>query len=117
MATRTLQDLSKAVMEKLAVIDALEDPSASDHLMIMRRYAELYEGLAEEQLAYWPESEIPLVAFPALSDLVALHAGPAFGRPIVSVTDIEAAEVPIKRRLRRHTHKRASGVEAFQVDY
>jgi len=52
-----------------------------------------------------------------LSDLVALHAGPAFGRPIVSVTDIEAAEVPIKRRLRRHTHKRTSGVETFQVDY
>ena len=117
MATRTLQNLSKAVMEKLGVIDALQDPSAQDHTMILNRYAEILEGLVEEELAYWPEGEIPLIVFPALTDLVALHVGPAFGRPIVAVTDIEGAEIPIKRRLRKHSRKEASGAETYQVDY
>ena len=117
MATRTLQNLSKSVMEKLAVIDALESPSAQDHSLIAERYAEIFDALAEEELAYWPTGEIPLIVFPALTDLVALHVGSAFGRPMVAVSDIEAAEIPIKRRLRKHTHKRASGVETYQDDF
>ena len=54
--------------------------------------------------------------FPAVTDLVALHCKSAFGGNI-SLPDIEAAEVPIKRRIRRHTRKHASGDETFQVDY
>ena len=117
MATRTLQNLSKAVMEKLGVIDALQDPSAQDHTMIVNRYAEILEGLAEEELAYWPEGAIPFIVMPVLIDLMALHVGPSFGRPIVDVTMIEAAEIPIKRRLRKHTHKSASGAETHQDDF
>jgi len=117
MTTRTTSELSKAVMQKLAVLDALEDPSTADHVMIKARYEELMEGLREENLAYWENSEIPLVVFPALTDLVALHSGSAFGKPLAAVGDIEQAEMSIKRRIRRHTHKLSSAATIYQDDF
>jgi hypothetical protein len=117
MTTRTTSELSKAVMQKLAVIDAMESPSAQDHVMINARYEELMEGLREENLAYWENSTIPLVVFPALTDLVALHSGSAFGKPLAAVGDIEQAEMSIKRRIRRHTHKLSSAATIYQDDF
>lgn len=117
MTTRSLNELSKAVMEKLAILDANSSPSAADHKMIVDRYTELMAGLQDEEIAYWDIDAIPLLVFGAVTDLVALHSGGAFGRPLVALTDIEAAEVPIKRRIKRHTRKHASGEEIRQDNY
>ena len=64
-----------------------------------------------------PSLTLAGMVFGPVCDLVALHCGPAFGKPIVNVTNIEDAEVPIKRRIKRHTKKHASGLEPEQVDY
>lgn len=117
MTTRTLNQLSKAVMEKLALLDANSTPAAADHTMIVDRYTELMEGLRDENIAYWDDAAIPLLVFGPVADLVALHCGGAFGRPLVSVIEIEAAEVPIKRRIKRHTRKHASGEEIHQDNF
>ena len=117
MATRTLLQLSHAVMEKLALIDANSSPAAPHHQMIVDRYSELMEELRGDGIGYWEDAAIPLLVFGPVCDLVALHVGPAFGKPLVKVTDIEDAEVPIQRRIKRHTKKHASGLEPEQVDY
>jgi hypothetical protein len=114
MKSRTPQELSKAVMDQLGVIDALEFPSAIDHQYIFDRYTDLMDELRADELGYWPDDQIPGLVFLAVADLVALHVGPAFGRPVVAVTDIEDAQVPIKRRIRRYTKKHASGEVSYQ---
>lgn len=118
MTSRSLSDLTLAVMQDLVVIDAFDNPSASDHALIRGRYEAILENLKEEGLAYWDEGAIPLAVFQPVTDLVALHCGGAFGRPKVgSFSDIEAAEISIKRRIRRHTHKLPSGVALTQDDF
>lgn len=117
MVTRSLSDLTLAVMQDLGVIDAMDSPSASDHALVRGRYEALFSNLREESLAYWEEAAIPLVVFQPVTDLVALHCGAAFGRPKVSIAEIEATETSIKRRIRRHTHKLTSGVTMYQDDF
>lgn len=116
MTTRTLHQLSKAVLEKLALIDANADPSAADAQMISDRYGELMETLRDEDLCYWNDDAIPLLVFSAVADLVALHCMSAFGlggNPV----EIEDAEIPIKRRIRKHTRKPASGMPIPQENF
>ncbi len=117
MATRTLVQLSKAVMEKLALIDSHGSVAAVDHQTIVDRYTEIMEQLRDESIGYWDDGAVPLLVFGAVTDLVALHVAPSFGAPLVPITKIEEAEVSIKRRIKRHTKKYASGDEAEMVDF
>lgn len=116
MTTRTTQQLSKAVMEKLALVDANADPSAADHAMIANRYTELMDVLRDEDLCYWSNAAIPLLVFSGVSDLVALHCMSAFGLG-GSPVEIEANEIPIKRRIRKHTKKPYSHEDITADDY
>ena len=112
MTDRTLLQLSKAVADKLTVTDALEQPAAVDHALIVSRYEELMEELRDDDLCYWPNGAIPLVVFTAVVDLVALHVAPSFGMTIAGVYEIENAEIPIKRRIRKRLNKaEGSGAE------
>lgn len=116
MTTRSLTELSKAVMEKLGKVDANSTVEAADHTMIVDRYTELMEGLRFEDIAYWTDTAIPLLVFPALTDLVALHSQSAFGRA-VNAQEFETLELTHKRRLRRYTHKMSAKDIACSENY
>lgn len=108
MTSRSLTELSKAVMEKVAKTDANATVEAADHAMIVDRYTELMEGLRFEGIAYWEDAAIPLLVFPPLTDLVALYCQSAFGRT-VDAAEMERLELVHKRRMRRYTHKITAG--------
>jgi hypothetical protein len=117
MTTRSQTEMAQTVLEKLRVVDSQQSASATDRTFVINRYAELMEGLREEELAYWPDDEIPLLVYPAVTDLVALHVSGSFGKPMVSLIEIESAEIPIKRRIRRHTRKQSAGEDTYTLDY
>lgn len=117
MATRTKAQLSKAVMEKLGLLNATDDVAAEDHAMISTRYTELMEGLEAENLAYWPEDQIPLLVFPAVTDLVGIHCASAFGITPLNPIEIEQAEIIVKRRIRKYTVTKSSLLDTYQADY
>jgi len=116
MTTRSLTELSHAVMEKIGAVDSNSTVEASDHDMIVRRYSELMEGLRFEEIAYWENAEIPLLVFPPLTDLVSLHCESAFGRQR-DPKEMEALELVHKRRMRRYTHKMSAGTVSYADDF
>lgn len=117
MANRTTLELSKSVLLTLSVLGSDETPSAADHAYVSSVYRSLYDGLVLEELAYWPEAAIPDLVMLPLTDLVALYSARAFGKPFLVGEKLEAEEASIKRRIRKHTRKPASGAAIFQSDY
>lgn len=109
MATRTALDLAANVMSDWGLIGANETPSAADATLIINRYKNILEELAEDNLAYWTYDAIPSVIFEPLTQIMALVVGRAFGKQ-VSFSDLEQGMDLFKRRLRRHAHVVASGM-------
>lgn len=81
MVTRTSDELAKRVLQNLRVLDALETPRAEDNALVKERYADVYEWLVDEDLAFWPENQIPGGAMDGLTRLVADVCAEAFDKP------------------------------------
>lgn len=109
MATRSALELATNVMTDWGLVSGGETPSSSDTTMIISRYKNVLEELAEDDLAYWPYDAIPSVIFEPLTQIMALVVGRAFGKQ-VSFGDLEQGMDLFKRRLRRHAHVPASGL-------
>lgn len=79
---RTTQDLSKKVMELLALLEAQEDVSTEDHALISNAYTDKYQELFFRELAYWPVDEIDNKAFLAMARIMAEEVASAFSKPV-----------------------------------
>lgn len=113
---RTGNELAKAVMEDLGLLEANESPSAEDNAMIKRRYSNILEEMRDEKTVYWEDDAIPYEAFEAMVGLMRLVVGPSFGVPGLVGEDLNNAMEGAKRRLRKRVAKPASG-EPTAVDY
>lgn len=109
MATRTATELAANVLLSWGLISADETPSAADSSMIVKRYNNILEELADDNLAYWDADKIPTIIFEPLTEIMAIVVARAFGKP-VSAADMEAGMEIFKRRLRRHAHVLSSGL-------
>lgn len=77
---RTTQQLAEAVLRRLAVIGSGNVPNADDATLVKDMYADLYQELEVEDVAFWPETSIPEHVFRALVDYIAGNAAPDFGQ-------------------------------------
>lgn len=116
MTTRTKVELGTNVMRALGLVNAGESPSAADLSYVSGRYEDLLAELVDDDLAYWSSDAIPSVIFEPLTQLVALSVGEAFGLPAM-VENLEEGRRVLKRRLRRHTSKKSSGVAIEFEDF
>lgn len=114
--TRTANELARAVMEDLGLIEANESPSAEDNSMIKRRYSNILEEMRDEKTVYWDDDAIPYEAFEAMVGLMRLVVGPSFGVPGLVGEDLNNAMDGAKRRIKKRVVKPASG-EPTRVDY
>lgn len=110
--TKTTQNLAEAVLRRLRVIDATETPANEDAAAVKALYLDLHDELITEDIAYWPDTQIPAEVFRALVDYVAGHAAVDFGK-----NDMIALATDGETRLRRivqfgHT-KRPTRAEYF----
>lgn len=76
---RTKQDLAERVAQELKIVAAGETLSAADADLIKDIYSDRLEQLEDDDLAYWPEDEIPGGAMEGLVLVVADICAPAFG--------------------------------------
>ena len=113
----TTAQLSTAVMQHLALLDATETIDATDQTFITDTWAAKWEELSAHgmEMTYFPYDDIPNPVFLAVRDLVANDVRGAFGMPL-SASDKEAEEVTIMRRLRRHLQTQGSK-KAVAVSY
>ena len=116
--TKTVDELSTAILRHLTVLDATETASAEDLALVGDSYRSKWSELAEhgQEVAYWPRDAIPEPVFLILRDLVALDVQAAFGQPI-NAADKEASETIIMRRLRRHVGVQGSGLPTKAIYY
>ena len=108
----TSTDLAEFVLRKLRVIDAAETQSDIESeilLIVTKAYEAKWEELSAhgKELTYWPIDSIPRPVLLILRDLIALEVMEAFGQPI-SLSDKEAQELIILRKLRTHTQVQSS---------
>lgn len=102
--TKTVNDLSRRVMQRLALLQPNEDPESEDHQLIEEVYRGRLLELTEVGVGYWPASEIPDAAFNSVVMLIANDVAPEFSRPWSPEIEVEAM-----RRIRAHAAKRPSG--------
>lgn len=81
MATRTTTDLAHRVLDELGVTGAGESYDADDVALVKARYADRFEQLEDDDIAYWPETVIPRGAMEGLTLVMADICAPAFGYP------------------------------------
>lgn len=112
----TTSQLTTAVMQHLALIDASASPATADETYITDVWAAKWEEISSHgaELTYFPYDDIPNAVFLIVRDLVANEVRGAFGLPI-SAHDKEAEETVILRRLRRHLQTQASQREGKAV--
>lgn len=116
MTTRTASDLATAIMRDLSLIDALEEPAAEDREYIVQRYANILEEMRDDLLVTWEADAIPYDTFEAVVGLMRIVIGPAFGIPGLIGEDMNNALEGAKKRIRRRSMKRSSGLPV-QVEY
>ncbi|MEL6288541.1 MAG: hypothetical protein AAFQ35_07150 [Pseudomonadota bacterium] len=104
MAITTL-DLVIRAMRDRGILGATEVPTALDADYVKGVYIADLEELRDNNIAYWPEDQVPDAIVRALSHRLGLLIGDAFGFPRASEMEIEASLRP----LRKHLSKRASG--------
>lgn len=107
--TKSTTDLATAVLRDLSVIDATETGDADDVAHIQDVYALKFEYLNDLELVYWSPSEIPGPIFLAVRDLIANEVRGTYGESIPPETR-NAREMEILKIIRRHLHKRSSGL-------
>jgi hypothetical protein len=120
MTTRTAAELATAVMRRMGLISASEDPSAEDSDYLTTLYEEKLAELAAlyvgAECIYWASSETPLAVFNVMVDLVANAAGPAFGRG-ASYEELAAREAMILKRLFAHVARPTMGLPVRGIYY
>lgn len=113
MATKTKLELAIHVLRGLGAIDASEDPDITDDdvAYVIDQYEDKYAELSGEglQLTYWDVDEIPQAIFGILTQLMQNEVQSEFGEPI-KVTEKEANELLILKKLRRHVSVKRSGL-------
>ena len=111
MTTRTKTELAQNVGLHLNLIDAEGSLESRDHDYIVKRYLDLWAEFEDDKMAYWDADAIPAVVFEALTQIMALSVGPAFGRR-VTVRDLDDGLNTFRRRIRRHTRVRSADLPA-----
>lgn len=101
--TRTVTDLATAVLRRLRVIGSSDTPGPARAAMVTTFYADHFQELEDDEIAFWDEASIPERAFTALVDLVAGRLAPSFG---LSRADLEESG---ERRLRRLAAESSDG--------
>ena len=109
---RTRADLAKRALQKLSIVDALEEPSAEDGAYVRSVYDDKLEELRDEGLVYWDANAVPEAVVPALVKIVAAEIGPAFGLPF----DAALHDAGLQQ-LERHMARAASGEQAEVLYY
>jgi len=115
MTARTIVDLTAAVMLDLALINANETPSATDHAFIAASYAEALEELRDDGLCWWDANAIPLAVFPAVVSFMSISVSEAFGKPRQVPVDVELEAA--RKRIRRRIAKPTTGEQTSFSDY
>lgn len=111
--SRTVAELTLAVLREMNVLDASEStPDTEDSTYIAQLYADKFEELNDMELTYWSSDEIPNPIFLAVRDLIINEARGTYGTP-QAPEDKEAREALILKRIRRHMHKRSSGLSVW----
>ncbi len=110
--TKTVSDLSTAVLRHLRVADAVDDADSADITLVQDAYQSLWEELSAHghELTYWHYEAIPLPVFLILRDLVSLEVQDSFGKVISPAERYQQREI-LLRRLRRHVHTASSGLQ------
>lgn len=86
--TKTTTDLATAVLRRLRVIGSNETAEAEDDVFVKAVYANVYQELEYQDLAFWDETAIDERVFEALADVVAARSGANYGQ---SKPDLESA--------------------------
>ncbi|MGE3284163.1 MAG: hypothetical protein AB7O13_24730 [Alphaproteobacteria bacterium] len=109
--SRSVTELATDVLRYLNIIDAEEDPDATDTDFVSEAYTNKFAELSSEgrKYTYWKSTEIPEAVFLTVRDLVALEVMAAYGEPI-SPSDKAAQEEVILKKLRRHVKTPSSGL-------
>lgn len=107
----------QSVLERNGILNPDESPEANDSAFITSTLEAVMEGLRLEEIAYWDDDAIPPLVFLPLGDLVWLYCAKGFGKPSLSGPALEMEEASIKRRIRRYTHKRSSGLDTYQDNF
>lgn len=115
MTTRTIQDLAKAVMQDLGLINATEDPAAADRDFIETNYMEALEELRDDGLVWWEANAIPLAVFQGVVSYVGIIVSEGFGKARTIPVDVELEAA--KRRIRRRVAKPTTGEQTTFSDY
>lgn len=107
---KTTQDLAEAVLSRLGVLALGDTPEAEDAASVISTYADLFQELEEDDIAFWIESDIPERVFRALADFVAGRMATDYGqqRP-----DLEESGM---LRLRKLAQERTAG-QPVRADY
>jgi len=113
MATKTKLELAIHVLRGLNAIDATEDLTEADDdvAYVIDQYEDKYAELSGIglELTYWDVDDIPQEIFGILSQLMQNDVQGEFGEPM-KVTEKEANEMLILKKLRRHVAVRRSGL-------
>jgi len=115
MATRTITELAKAVMDDLGLLEASENPTAAERSYIERRYREGLEELRDDGLVWWDAEAIPYAVFLGVVGFVSVLVSESFGTPrrVPMDVDLEAAKMRIRRRVAKNT----SGEQTAYTDF
>lgn len=113
---RTRTELIREVLLDLAIIQADGTPSSADSDFVGNKYDALHAEWEFEELVYWDANEIPLEAFNTVTMLVVNRVQNGFGRG-ASISEMDAEETRLLRRLRRNVAKRKTGFPVKAVYY
>lgn len=112
--SRTVQELAKAVMNRLGAIDINEEPSAAEKERIEQLYADKLEELIPKDRVYWTSDAIPGAVFGAMMRIIAEEVAPGLGMEIPTEQDENGATLTIGNRglrmLKRHMARPATGL-------
>lgn len=114
--TRSSRQLAENVLSDLGLTASGESPSPADVQYIKQRYEDLLAELEDEDMVYWDPDEIPYVIFEPMTKLVGLTVGNAFGVQTMA-ENIERGMQLFKRRIRRHTGRKSSGLPVEVEDF
>lgn len=118
-AYKTKRELSEAVARRLAIVDALHSPSATDSAYIEGEYDSLHIMLTDRGTVYWPNTsattqEIPPEVFQPIVDIMCGQVNGPFGADEPVVSDERGQRIPIStrgwRNLKKHSANPASGL-------
>ena len=114
--TRTRNQLATAALRHLGLVQADDSPAAVDLVYVKDRYEAVLAEMADDDMVYWDDDEIPYIVFEPLMQFLALSCAVAYGVP-GTAEDIENARMTYMRRIRRKTGRKSAGLSVVAEDF